>query len=105
MIDAACFIATKLEAFASPTREHAGDLHASHDLEDVISIVDGRTSIVDEVAASHDEVRRFIVERFAALQLMPSFQHALVGHLGGDAERSVIVGARVREIAGLGPRP
>ncbi len=47
-------VATKLEAWNGRGR---GDHLASHDLEDVILLVDGREEIVAEVAAARDEAR------------------------------------------------
>ncbi len=44
LISAACFLATKLEAFAGRGR---GDYLSSHDIEDVIAVVDGRSTIAD----------------------------------------------------------
>jgi hypothetical protein len=42
MITAPYFVATKLDAFK---RRERGDFLGSHDLEDVVSIVDGRESL------------------------------------------------------------
>ena len=41
------FIATKLEAFHG---RGANDIAASHDLEDIVTLVDGRPEIVPEIA-------------------------------------------------------
>jgi hypothetical protein len=43
------FIATKPEAFKSRGR---GDYNNSHDLEDLLTVIDGREAIVEEIAAS-----------------------------------------------------
>ena len=44
-----CFIATKLEAFHG---RGGGDIVASHNLEDIIAVAEGRPEIVGEVAAA-----------------------------------------------------
>ena len=98
VIDPPCFVATKLEAFTSPTRENAGDLQASHDLEDIVTVIDGRASFVDEVAEAPDQVRAFLASRFTTLLANPAWSVALVGHLGGDEGRAAIVHER---LAGL----
>jgi len=49
----ACFLATKLEAFADRGR---GDF-LGHDLEDVIAVIDGRPSIEKEVESASPEIR------------------------------------------------
>jgi hypothetical protein len=48
VVTPALFIATKLEAFRGRGR---GDIFASHDLEDIVTVVDGRPEIVAEVGA------------------------------------------------------
>ena len=47
-ISAPAFLATKFEAFH--TRGKA-DLIASHDFEDIVNVIEGRTAIVDEAGA------------------------------------------------------
>ena len=46
LIAAPAFVATKLEAFGTRGR---GDLMGSHDLEDIINVLDGRPGIEDEI--------------------------------------------------------
>lgn len=53
----ALFVATKLDAFHG---RGGGDIVASHDLEDIIAVVDGRPEIVSEVAAASTDVRVYI---------------------------------------------
>lgn len=48
-ISAPIFIATKLDAFNSRGK---GDFMMSHDLEDLISVIDGRSSIIGDIKAS-----------------------------------------------------
>jgi hypothetical protein len=60
VVTPALFIATKLEAFHG---RGGYDVVASHDLEDIISVVDGRSEIVDDVAAAVDDVRAYIRRR------------------------------------------
>jgi hypothetical protein len=53
----ALFIATKLEAFHGRGND---DVFASHDLEDIIAVVDGREELVRDVAAAAADVRDYI---------------------------------------------
>lgn len=46
LVSAVAFVATKLEVFAS---RRGGDFLTSHDLEDVLNIVDGREELVGEM--------------------------------------------------------
>jgi hypothetical protein len=72
------FLATKLEAFKDRGK---GDFYMSHDLEDMITLTDGRANIVDEIARSPQEIRKFVAEGFAVLLKHPDFQDALPGHM------------------------
>jgi len=48
------FLATKMEAFRSRGR---GDFVASHDIEDIIAVVDGRPSVADEAKLAPAQLR------------------------------------------------
>lgn len=76
------FLATKLEAFAGRGR---GDLLASRDLADVLSLVDDRPELVDEVATAPEDLRRFVAEDLDALLRLPRFLDAISGSLPPDA--------------------
>ena len=76
------FIATKLEAFHG---RGGNDVFASHDLEDIITVVDGRPEIVDDVAAADREVRAYISGEVGSLLKNPDFTEALPGFLRPDA--------------------
>jgi predicted nucleotidyltransferase len=78
VISPALFLATKLEAFKD--RGH-DDYYGSHDLEDIVALVDGRESIVDDVSAVAEPMRTFIRDSFARFLAHPDFQDAFPGHL------------------------
>lgn len=102
LISAPTFVATKLEAFATRGR---GDLMVSHDLEDILNVIDGREEIVDEVARADAKLRDFLVSRFAGIVGDKNFGNTLPGLLAYDeihAERVARVRQRMMEIAGLG---
>lgn len=95
------FLATKVEAFRDRGKS---DFVASHDLEDVIAIADGRREIVAEVNAAAAELRAYFKETLGPYLAMPAFRDALPGHLPGDAAsqaRLPIVLDRLERIAGL----
>lgn len=101
LIAAPVFIATKLEAFAD---RGEGDFLASHDLEDITTVVDGRAQLIDEVAAASAEIRGHLSTQFRALLQNATFVEALPGHLPGDATsqaRLPIILERLRQISGL----
>ena len=97
LISAPYFIATKLEAFADPHRENAGDLHASRDVEDIVTLVDGRPEIVAEICSAPEELRDYLRARVQPLLAEESFHTAVNGHLAGDAARTRIVLDRLRD--------
>ena len=75
------FVATKLEAFRGRGK---GDYYASSDLEDIIAVMDGRPTLVEEVAASGTNLRRYIGREAVKLLENSEFLNALPGHLAGD---------------------
>ena len=81
LVAAPYFIGTKLEAFFG---RGEGDYYGSHDLEDLIAVVDGRQAIVSEIAKSSPALRRYLSEKLGALLDDPIFSYAIAGHLPGD---------------------
>jgi len=75
------FLATKLEAFLTRGQ---GDVYTSHDLEDVIAVIDGRSELVEEIEASSHEVKRYLVDQFSALLANNEFAFSLPGHFLPD---------------------
>ena len=87
VITPAFFLATKLDAFKDRGN---GDYYVSHDIEDIVTLVDGRSAIVQDVAAAPSDVAAFVASAFAELLQTPDFQDAFPGHLSG------LMGARER---------
>jgi hypothetical protein len=81
VITAPYFLGTKLDAFQG---RGGNDYYASHDLEDVITVVDGRAALIDEVTGAPKELRRFISDSFKALLADDRFLEALPGFLLPD---------------------
>jgi hypothetical protein len=76
------FLATKLEAFDGRGR---GDFLFSHDLGDLLAVVDGREALIPECVSAPVELKAYLSERFRDLLRTPAFIEALPGHLPGDA--------------------
>ena len=91
VVTAPYFVATKLEAFSGRGR---GDYAGSHDLEDLLTVIDGRAAIVQEIA-NVASLRSYIAEQFLALLKTPAFLDALPGHLLLDpsSQAPVIIAA------------
>lgn len=98
IITAPYFIATKFEAFKGRGNR---DFMGSHDLEDVIAVVDGRESLVSEVRAEPEELRDFIREEVSKLLDDANFNDAVPGYLLPDTAsqaRVPLVRSRLTEL-------
>ncbi len=101
LVTSPLFLATKLEAFQD---RGAGDYLASHDLEDIVTVVDGRVELLEDVGQADEEVRFYLRERLSALLATDAFVDALPGHLPGDAAsqaRVPIILERLRRLASV----
>lgn len=101
LITAPVFLATKLEAFAGRGN---GDYLFSHDLGDLLAVIDGRPTLPEECRFSTAELRTYLGKRFGALLADPAFVEALPGHLPGDTasqERLPDLLDTLRRLAGL----
>lgn len=102
LVAATYFVATKLAAFLDRGK---GDYLESHDLEDVLSVVDGRPALVDEFERAEIELRAYVAGVFARLLADQDFVNALPGMVieGSPANRSPVVLQRLRAIARILP--
>jgi predicted nucleotidyltransferase len=92
------FIATKLEAFKGRGK---GDFFGSHDLEDLISVVDGRPALVTEVQAGAVDLRAYVRAEIHGLLSTPGFLDALPGYLLPDAISQSRIGIVLRRLENL----
>ncbi len=95
------FLATKIEAFLGRGK---GDFLASHDMEDLVALLDGRPEIVEEVTASAQDIRGYLAGRFGGFLADRAFRDALPGHLPPDAAsqaRLPLLDRRMKAIAGI----
>lgn len=99
LISAPLFLATKLEAFAN----RGGGDYLHHDMEDIVTVVDGRDTIADEVLGCAPQVREFLGDEFDALLADTQFTDRLAWLLPPENlfARQEIVISRMRVIAGL----
>jgi len=95
LVSAVAFVATKLEAFAG---RGGGDFLSSHDLEDVLNIVDGREELAEELAAAPTELRQAVAAAFTPLLSNQDFVNVLPG-LIAEPERASLVIDRLRALS------
>jgi len=101
MVPAPYFLATKLAAFDDKGNE---DILLSRDMEDIITVLDGRPEIVEEVQKSEKRLRIHLTQRFATLLQDQRFTDALPGYLPSDAasqKRLPALLERIRAISEL----
>jgi predicted nucleotidyltransferase len=82
VVTAPYFCATKLEAFRGRGK---GDYLASHDLEDLITVVDGRPELLDELRLASQDVRSYIAGAIGQMLKARQFIDALSGYLLPDS--------------------
>lgn len=101
LVTAPYLIATKMEAFHGRGND---DYDGSHDLEDILRLIDGRPSMIDEIRTANPDVRRYIADECSRLLQFDAFVDAIPRHLLPDdvnQSRAEVIERRIREIARL----
>ncbi|MES9842434.1 MAG: hypothetical protein ABW134_17945 [Candidatus Thiodiazotropha endolucinida] len=98
MVTAPYFLSTKMEAFDGRGR---GDYLLSHDIEDMIAVLDGRPEIVNDVQTADQELIENVRARFAQLLSDNRFIAALSGHMPGDQASQARVGLVIDRIEAI----
>jgi hypothetical protein len=99
MVTAPFFVATKLEAFKGRGK---GDFFGSRDLDDLVSVVDGRATLVAEVQAEAATLSAYVRTEVSRLLGTARFVDALPGYLLPDAvsqSRITIILQRLEQLA------
>lgn len=95
VITAPFFLGTKFEAFRGRGRM---DFQASHDLEDFVAVIEGRETILQEIAEAPRDLRDFLSDAATALLAESRFLDALPGFVL-DGERVPLIRERIETIA------
>ncbi len=98
VVAAPVFLATKLEAFKS---RGMGDYFGSHDLEDALSVIDGRPELLEEIRTAQPALREYLASEWGSLLHDPRFLDALPGHLPPDQSSQARVGLLIRRIEAI----
>ncbi|MBS1992699.1 MAG: hypothetical protein JSS86_13600 [Cyanobacteria bacterium SZAS LIN-2] len=99
LISAPAFIGTKLEAFHDRGNQ---DFLLSHDLEDIIAVIDGRPELLEEVKAAEADIRQYIETTFARLIDNQDFIDAVKMNLlpdEGSQGRAKVIIERIRSLS------
>lgn len=78
ILSAACYLATKFEAY---NHRGNGDYRTSHDFEDIIYVIDNRTTIVEEVRVADKRIRDFLKSEFKKILNTAYAEEILSAHL------------------------
>ncbi|MFN0200207.1 MAG: hypothetical protein ACKVTZ_01730 [Bacteroidia bacterium] len=73
----AYFIASKISAFLSPSRKYQGDFMASHDFEDIMTILAYKEGIIEEIQQADIEVRIYLQQFLSTLKQRDDFHYIL----------------------------
>jgi hypothetical protein len=93
------FLATKLEAFKN---RGENDFYGSHDFEDIIYLLDNRTTIVEEVVNANKDVHEYIKTALTAFKNHPQAHEILAMHIHPfiREERFPLLMAKISHIIG-----
>jgi hypothetical protein len=102
VVTAPFFLGTKFEAFKGRGKR---DYFASHDLEDMIAVIDGRPSLFEELRAQSKELRAYVANEVRNLLREQNFMDTLPGYLLPDPASQARLGkllVTLRTITELG---
>ena len=77
ILSAPCYLATKFEAF----NDRGSDYRTSHDIEDIIYVLDNRIGIVEEIANDDIRISNFIKEQLQHIINKGLMQEVLIAHI------------------------
>jgi hypothetical protein len=89
------FIGTKLEAYKGRGN---GDALASHDIEDLLNIFDGRAAIVSELNAAPEALKKYIQTELNALLEDENFEYAIQSTANNDSSREALIYERIEQV-------
>lgn len=92
LVSSPFFVATKLEAHLGRGED---DPLASHDLEDILNLVDGREELVAEINEADEDVRSYIADQVGKLLDHDGFEYAVQGNVRGDKDRADLIYERL----------
>lgn len=95
LVTPAYFVATKLEAYRGRGNN---DPLGSRDIEDILTLMDGRAELVSELQAAPAELRQYINTELAELMQANQFSYAITSAAGNDAGREDLIFKRLDAI-------
>lgn len=77
ILSVGCFLATKFEAF----KDRGTDYRTSHDFEDIIYILDNRTTIVEEIQNEPERIQQFLKAELTKVHTSANFEEIMSCHI------------------------
>lgn len=93
------FLATKLEAYLGRGNN---DPLISHDIEDILNLVDGRPELIHEIQSGDPELITYIAKQIQSLLAHRDIDYVVQGVVRGDAGRAALIFKRLEVLAGSG---
>lgn len=98
MVSVPYFLITKLDAFEGRGR---GDFLMSHDIEDIVAVVDGRPGLLNDMEQASPALRAELAARFKKLLKIRAFVNAVVGHMPTDSASQARVPAIINTLTAI----
>lgn len=98
VVSAPYFLATKLEAFKGRGNN---DPIGSRDVEDILNLVEGRPTLIEEVGSSSRELRLGVAGDMAALTRARDFDYAVGSVCNGNRDRERQIFERLATLASV----
>jgi predicted nucleotidyltransferase len=95
LLTPAFFVATKLEAYLGRGNN---DPLGSRDVEDVLTLVDGRAELVQDLQTAGLELRSFVATELQRLLPLVPFSYAVTSAAGNDAGRERLIFERLEAL-------
>lgn len=95
------FIATKLEAYLQRGDD---DPISSRDIEDILTLIDGRTELLEELLDAPEMLRTYVSVQMAALHKHRDFEYAVQAAANNDLSREDVLVERIKLIISQGIR-
>lgn len=97
-VTAPLFIATKLISF----QDRGSNNYQHHDIEDIVTVINSRVELAEEIQNGPTDVRAFIKDEFELMLANIDFTNTLSGHIRPQPpQRGEVIIERMRKIAGI----
>jgi hypothetical protein len=90
VISPVCFLASKLAAFRSATRENSDDMFLSRDFEDIVRLVDGCPEIVEDAGEAPPDLKKYLRDQVTSILQVRYSEEGIMEHFERGREAIVL---------------